>query len=119
MPPESFDPPPRVDSAVVRMLPLPRAAVADIDVVRLGEIVGVAFSQRRKMLRNTLGAWLTRSRVWRSISTCSAAPRKSRWPNTSPWRAPGRPDRPIGRSGASAGIVLQWRAGRTGRGRQT
>ncbi len=56
VPPEAFDPPPRVDSAVVRMQPLP--ARADIDAALLGELVTVAFSQRRKMLRNTLGRWL-------------------------------------------------------------
>jgi 16S rRNA (adenine1518-N6/adenine1519-N6)-dimethyltransferase len=56
--PESFDPPPRVDSAVVRMLPLPSPPA--IDVKLLSEIVQVAFSQRRKLLRHTLGAWLAR-----------------------------------------------------------
>jgi len=54
--PESFDPPPQVRSAVVRMLPLP--ARTDVDAVLLGELVTVAFSQRRKVLRNTLGRWL-------------------------------------------------------------
>ena len=54
--PESFDPPPQVRSAVVRMLPLP--AREDVDATLLGELVTVAFSQRRKMLRNTLGRWL-------------------------------------------------------------
>ncbi|QBK03994.1 16S rRNA (adenine(1518)-N(6)/adenine(1519)-N(6))-dimethyltransferase RsmA [Hylemonella gracilis] len=56
VPPESFDPPPRVDSAVVRMVP--HAAAAPVDVRRLEEIVQVAFSQRRKLLRHTLGRWL-------------------------------------------------------------
>ncbi|MDO9314163.1 MAG: 16S rRNA (adenine(1518)-N(6)/adenine(1519)-N(6))-dimethyltransferase RsmA [Burkholderiaceae bacterium] len=54
--PESFDPPPQVRSAVVRMLPLP--ARVDVDAQLLGELVTVAFSQRRKILRNTLGRWL-------------------------------------------------------------
>jgi 16S rRNA (adenine1518-N6/adenine1519-N6)-dimethyltransferase len=54
--PEAFDPPPKVVSAVVRMVP--RAQHADIDVQRLGEIVTTAFSQRRKLLRHTLGRWL-------------------------------------------------------------
>ncbi len=63
VPPESFEPPPRVDSAIVRMTPLPRQQIADIDVKRLGELVGVAFSQRRKILRNTLGSWLTAQRI--------------------------------------------------------
>ncbi|HYP82838.1 16S rRNA (adenine(1518)-N(6)/adenine(1519)-N(6))-dimethyltransferase RsmA [Variovorax sp.] len=56
VPPESFDPPPRVDSAVVRMVP--RAAPAALDVRQLEELVQVAFSQRRKLLRHTLGRWL-------------------------------------------------------------
>lgn len=56
VPPESFDPPPRVDSAVVRMVP--RAAPAAIDARLLSEAVQVAFSQRRKLLRHTLGKWL-------------------------------------------------------------
>jgi 16S rRNA (adenine1518-N6/adenine1519-N6)-dimethyltransferase len=56
VPPESFDPPPRVDSAVVRMVP--RTDPAPVDVKRLSEIVQVAFSQRRKLLRHTLGRWL-------------------------------------------------------------
>ncbi|MEY2655823.1 MAG: hypothetical protein RLZZ524_2851 [Pseudomonadota bacterium] len=56
VPPEAFDPPPRVDSAVVRMQPL--AQPPAIDVKQLGELVTVAFSQRRKVLRNTLGRWL-------------------------------------------------------------
>ena len=56
VPPESFDPPPRVDSAVVRMLPLPDAP--GVDPARLSELVRVAFSQRRKLLRHTLGRWL-------------------------------------------------------------
>ena len=56
VPPEAFDPPPRVDSAVVRMQPLP--APAGVDPARLGELVTVAFSQRRKLLRHTLGRWL-------------------------------------------------------------
>ena len=57
VPPESFDPPPRVDSAVVRMVP--RAEPAPIDAKLLEKMVQVAFSQRRKLLRHTLGAWLT------------------------------------------------------------
>ena len=56
VPPQSFEPPPRVNSAVVRMQP--RADVAQVDVRLLGELVQVAFSQRRKLLRHTLGRWL-------------------------------------------------------------
>ena len=57
VPPESFDPPPRVDSAVVRMLPRPAPAIVEVGL--LSQIVQVAFSQRRKILRHTLGRWLT------------------------------------------------------------
>ena len=56
VPPEAFEPPPRVDSAVVRMQPLPGVPALDADL--LGELVAVAFSQRRKLLRHTLGRWL-------------------------------------------------------------
>ena len=56
VPTAAFDPPPKVDSAVVRMVPRP--ADAAIDRVRLGELVTVAFSQRRKILRHTLGRWI-------------------------------------------------------------
>lgn len=56
VPPEAFDPPPRVDSAVVRMVPLAQPAAVDGDL--LSELVQVAFSQRRKLLRHTLGKWL-------------------------------------------------------------
>lgn len=54
--PQAFDPPPRVDSAVVRMQPLPAAPT--LDAALLTELVRVAFSQRRKLLRHTLGRWL-------------------------------------------------------------
>ncbi len=56
VPPESFVPPPRVNSAVVRMVP--RESPALVDVHLLSEIVQVAFSQRRKLMRHTLGKWL-------------------------------------------------------------
>jgi 16S rRNA (adenine1518-N6/adenine1519-N6)-dimethyltransferase len=56
VPPESFNPPPKVDSAVVRMVP--RETPAALDAKLLEDMVQVAFSQRRKILRNTLGRWL-------------------------------------------------------------
>lgn len=56
VPPTSFDPPPRVDSAIVSMLPRTNPPV--IDVNNLSELVQVAFSQRRKLMRHTLGKWL-------------------------------------------------------------
>ena len=56
VPPTAFDPPPRVDSAVVRMTP--RTDAVALDPRTLQEAVAVAFSQRRKILRNTLGRWI-------------------------------------------------------------
>jgi len=54
--PEAFDPPPRVNSAVVRMRPLAHPTRLHPGI--LEELVRVAFSQRRKLLRHTLGRWL-------------------------------------------------------------
>ena len=58
VPPGSFNPPPKVDSAVVRMIPWPadKSPYAPVDMRALGTVVTMAFSQRRKVLRNTLGA---------------------------------------------------------------
>lgn len=56
VPPEAFDPPPKVDSSVVRMVPLPRPHTTAI--VQLEAALAAAYAQRRKMLRRTLGVWL-------------------------------------------------------------
>jgi 16S rRNA (adenine1518-N6/adenine1519-N6)-dimethyltransferase len=61
VPADAFEPPPRVTSAVLRMLP--KAAPPQVDSTLLSEIVTVAFSQRRKLLRHTLGRWLERERA--------------------------------------------------------
>ena len=56
VPPEAFDPPPKVDSSVVRMVPLPRPRTTAI--AQLEAALAAAYAQRRKMLRRTLGSWL-------------------------------------------------------------
>ena len=56
VPPEAFDPPPKVDSSVVRMVPLPRPRTTAI--AQLEASLAAAYAQRRKMLRRTLGSWL-------------------------------------------------------------
>jgi 16S rRNA (adenine1518-N6/adenine1519-N6)-dimethyltransferase len=56
VPPEAFDPPPRVESSVVRLKP--RAVPLTGDVATLEGLLAVAFNQRRKMLRGTLMPWL-------------------------------------------------------------
>ncbi len=58
VPPESFDPPPKVNSAVVRMRPRPAEALNVCRAARLEQVVANAFSQRRKTLRNSLSALL-------------------------------------------------------------
>lgn len=54
--PEAFDPPPRVDSSVVRMRP--RETPSPVSAPHLEALVQAAFSQRRKLLRHSLGHWL-------------------------------------------------------------
>ncbi|MFZ2910484.1 MAG: 16S rRNA (adenine(1518)-N(6)/adenine(1519)-N(6))-dimethyltransferase RsmA [Candidatus Desulfobacillus denitrificans] len=56
VPPEAFEPPPRVFSALARMIPWPQPAA--LPPALLEELVQVAFSQRRKLLRHSLGRWL-------------------------------------------------------------
>ncbi len=58
VPPESFRPAPKVDSAIVRMIPLPADQIIVKNEQLFGEIVGTAFGQRRKTLRNTLKSYL-------------------------------------------------------------
>jgi 16S rRNA (adenine1518-N6/adenine1519-N6)-dimethyltransferase len=57
VPPGAFHPAPKVDSAVVRMVPIPVQEVAVKDWVIFSAVVAMAFSQRRKMLRNTLAGY--------------------------------------------------------------
>jgi 16S rRNA (adenine1518-N6/adenine1519-N6)-dimethyltransferase len=54
VPPESFDPAPKVMSAIVRLVPHQQPPVEVNDMVKLNRVVVQAFSQRRKTLRNSL-----------------------------------------------------------------
>lgn len=54
VPPGAFTPPPKVDSSVVRMIPLGARRPVARDEERFGELVAAAFSQRRKTLRNAV-----------------------------------------------------------------
>ena len=58
VPPESFRPAPKVDSAIVRMIPLPADKIIVHNEKLFAEIVSAAFGQRRKTLRNTLRSYL-------------------------------------------------------------
>ena len=61
VPPESFRPAPKVDSAIVRMIPLPKKDMLVRDEKLFSAIVATAFGQRRKTLRNTLKNYLDES----------------------------------------------------------
>ncbi len=54
VPPEAFEPAPRVDSAIVRMMPRATSLLPVEHAAIFAGLVSKAFSQRRKMLRNTL-----------------------------------------------------------------
>ena len=54
VPPESFDPPPKVQSAFVRLIPKDVSELNAKNPEKFAQVVQTAFSQRRKMLRNTL-----------------------------------------------------------------
>ena len=54
VPPGAFRPPPKVDSAVVRLVPLPADAIGIADHALFARVVRDAFGQRRKTLRNAL-----------------------------------------------------------------
>jgi len=54
VPPDSFRPAPKVDSAIVRMIPIPLNDIQVKNEKLFAEIVMAAFGQRRKTLRNTL-----------------------------------------------------------------
>jgi 16S rRNA (adenine1518-N6/adenine1519-N6)-dimethyltransferase len=55
VPPTAFNPPPKVDSAVVRLIPKTPDEIVSLDEALFARVVAAAFSQRRKTLRNTLG----------------------------------------------------------------
>lgn len=57
VPPEAFNPVPKVDSQIIEMIPKPKPS--DVDVDSLEFIVKQAFAQRRKTIRNNLKKWFT------------------------------------------------------------
>ncbi len=61
VPPTAFDPPPRVESAIVRMIPIAQPLVCDQS--RLEQVVLKAFSQRRKVIRNCLAGLFTENQL--------------------------------------------------------
>jgi 16S rRNA (adenine1518-N6/adenine1519-N6)-dimethyltransferase len=61
VPPTAFDPPPRVESAIVRMIP--KATRLACDVRKLEQVVTKAFSQRRKVVRNCVAGMFTEEQL--------------------------------------------------------
>jgi 16S rRNA (adenine1518-N6/adenine1519-N6)-dimethyltransferase len=56
VPPECFDPPPKVNSAIVKMIPRKDIHLTPKEYESLERIVSMAFAQRRKVLRNNLSS---------------------------------------------------------------
>ncbi|MBC8494084.1 MAG: 16S rRNA (adenine(1518)-N(6)/adenine(1519)-N(6))-dimethyltransferase RsmA [Candidatus Thioglobus sp.] len=66
VPPESFDPAPKVDSAIVYLTPLKQCKVANIAIFE--KVVKAAFAHRRKTLRNCLKSLLTQEQTQIDLS---------------------------------------------------
>jgi 16S rRNA (adenine1518-N6/adenine1519-N6)-dimethyltransferase len=63
VPPEAFEPAPKVNSAVVRMIPRSDFNLTASQWGALEQVVAAAFSQRRKMLRTNLQAFADRLKL--------------------------------------------------------
>lgn len=63
VPPGAFRPPPKVDSAVVRLVPLPASALPDADLALIEKLVRAAFGQRRKTLSNALSEFASAKQI--------------------------------------------------------
>lgn len=63
VPPHAFQPPPKVDSAVVRLIPHKTPPVEVIDKKRLDQVCAMAFNQRRKTIRNSLKELISESEI--------------------------------------------------------
>lgn len=70
VPPGAFNPPPKVMSSVVRMIPKAKEEVPSVDFELFSSVVANAFSQRRKTIRNALSALLSAE----EIAACDVAP---------------------------------------------
>jgi 16S rRNA (adenine1518-N6/adenine1519-N6)-dimethyltransferase len=66
VPAGAFTPAPKVESSIVRMTPLPAAALAPVDPQAFASVVAAAFSQRRKTLRNALAPVLAQEQIERA-----------------------------------------------------
>ena len=67
VPPTAFKPVPSVDSSIVRLTPLGNSRLRPKDEALFAQIVTTAFTQRRKMLRKSLGVWI-KPEAWTAIN---------------------------------------------------
>ena len=70
LPPQAFTPPPKVDSAVVQLIPRQKRAVCDLE--KLERVTAAAFGQRRKMLRASLKSLHPQAEDW--LKQCGIEP---------------------------------------------
>lgn len=63
VPPDAFNPPPKVDSSIVRLVPYKTPMISVDNIEMLETLVTAAFSQRRKTLRNTLRNYLSSEQI--------------------------------------------------------
>lgn len=61
--PGAFNPPPKVDSAVVRLIPHAKLPVTVADKQVLDQVVSAAFNQRRKTIRNSLKNYMDEAQL--------------------------------------------------------
>ncbi|MBL8310542.1 MAG: 16S rRNA (adenine(1518)-N(6)/adenine(1519)-N(6))-dimethyltransferase RsmA [Burkholderiales bacterium] len=66
VPPGAFRPIPAVDSSIVRLTPLASARLRPRDETRFAQLVTAAFTQRRKMVRKSLAAWVS-GEAWHQL----------------------------------------------------
>ncbi|TVQ90542.1 MAG: ribosomal RNA small subunit methyltransferase A [Deltaproteobacteria bacterium] len=75
VPPRSFYPPPKVDSSVIRLEPLPEPDTGGVPVRDFDRVVKAAFSQRRKVIANSLGALFGRDEARTALERAGVDPR--------------------------------------------
>ncbi len=63
VPAGAFSPAPKVQSAIVRMLPIPQDELPAVDAEAFARVVAAAFGTRRKTLRNSLAKLLTEQAI--------------------------------------------------------
>jgi len=73
VPPSAFSPPPKVESAVIRLRPRPFPLTAD-DPGHLGQLLKQGFATKRKMLRNNLKGHFDRDRLLEAMAEIGASP---------------------------------------------